>query len=451
MIRRLIGFGFISKFIEAFCGILAIGLITNMASPEEIGRFVVIHSFLLLLSPLIDAGLTEAYLRSRDQTQYRKSAYYTINLCISLIAAILLILFSLVVHTQSVDFALYHGTVLALTIFLTGLTRQDQAHLLKEERFNALYMINIVSQISGVFYLYIIFESEKYTERALSERFFIISAVASVLFLSGRKQRLSIVRVSMETIREDLKFSLSILTNRITSGLSLSIDKYIIGLLYGTQVLGVYSIGIQIARLLDSLIRMTLTNIYFPIMSNRNFNYLGWIRSNNTFYALITLGVVFFQVLFPMSINFLMSEKWLPLSEYATTFGIYGLGIVLSGLCSYNSMIRNELFRLSKLNVLNVLIIVIIYLSSRLFNVEFGAALQLVAITNVVYWMASLFYMNRQLFQGTKSIFFGGASTALVISGLINPIYFYQSLLITTTYLVISLMAVYILITEKLI
>lgn len=288
MNQRKVGaaLGYVSFFISNIVGLIYAPYMLRLMGQSEYGLYGVANSLTDYLS-LLNFGIGGAYLRfySRCKSQndlegeYRLNGAYFLIFCVLSVMVLLgggiMLLFidALVeqsftpVELQRMQIILLLGTVnMAFTFLISVFNMTLQAH----ERFVYIRasqtVFSIINPIVNVFVLYYGGRSVAISVTCLVLT--LISYIIHILYsIKVIDFRMSFKGIQLSYFKEILLFSGFLFLNSITEQITMSTDSIIIGSIWGTVAVSVYTVGAQFKHYFTSF-SVAISSVFSPRINN---------------------------------------------------------------------------------------------------------------------------------------------------------------------------------------
>lgn len=304
----------------------------RLAGPEDAGDYALAATFIGVLTPMAEAGLSQAVVSSRTLNSRQFGALFRINfgICLAAIAGLFL--------TGSSIAAWYERPALAgllplmgMALLFTPLGAQYGALLSREMRFDDAAKIQVGSGGAG-FLLVAFLAWNGWGPWAMAWGFVVRSALASlgcwwvardVFSLSWKETS------SWKELRPLLRFGLFDLSARWADFLANWLDKLIVGKWLGAATLGFYNLAFTIGTIPTARIGYVVTRVSFPLFAKAGDN----MDLREQIFQKTTRNVVL--ILYPAYLTmFLFAEElirllyganWQPAVPLLQAFGAAGL------------------------------------------------------------------------------------------------------------------------------
>lgn len=325
----LIGIGSIGSKLIVF---LMLPLYTSTLSSKEYGVSDLILVTINLLTPILTLVINEATLRFALDKELEKNQVFTIGLSINIIGGIFLfILVPLLNFLPPLSlyrkyFILYYFSYVFynfISNFMIGIGKISMYTILNIFQTLLLTVGNIVVLIFlklGIkgYLLVFIFS-------------YFISIILLFLIGKGYKYIISPLKIKKSILKEMLKYSTPMIPNTLSWWVNNSVDKYLITLICGVGVNGIYSIAYKIPTILSIFISIFMSAWRLSAVDNfgsqesQNF-YNEVYRKLESFIIMITAGVILINKILAkiLYINeFYSAWKYVPILILA--FAFHGL------------------------------------------------------------------------------------------------------------------------------
>ncbi len=306
-----------------------IGLVLIRIIDAQYFGIVGIMSFYMMLGNMLVSFSISNYLIQKPQIRNEDfSSSLWINLFLSIFAYLLILIFSEDIasyfNNNSISFFI---KIYSLNIILSGLSVVQIADLSRKMNFKLLTKINLVGLlVSGIGA--IILSVMNYGLWALVIFQLLNTFVVFVLLWLVNRWEYGFV-LSLEAVRNILRFSFSIhLVNSINT-LYTEIYSLIIGKLFNANQLAYYLRGKHTAEVMPQQFSNSLLKVLLPVMSNLQFDKYGLIKTYHK--VLMLTGLINIPVLAFLAANghtifiLLYTEKWLSAVIFYQLFCVEGM------------------------------------------------------------------------------------------------------------------------------
>jgi len=328
-------FSLSNKTLQLFITIASLAILGRLLTPEDFGLFAIVLATQAIFTPVLDLGLTPAFIKLEHVDQGAYNTFFTLNFAFGLLNTSFLI-----VVAPFLSFYYHNPVLLPLTmvfassILLRALSQQRLASLTREKRFDKLMGVNIGSILIG-------------TVVAVACAFMgfgvwalVIKAIISSLFINIGARfafRYHYRLVGLTTIRQyasSIRLGAEIVISRLFAGALLYLDKLIFAKFFSIADLGQYTKAIQLTYMPDSNIRMALSTPALAHISRQDKE--KNIESYRIFCNVIILVAGFPCVLLILLgdwiLPWLMGPQWIQGGQYAQILGVWGIGEIMYGM-----------------------------------------------------------------------------------------------------------------------
>jgi len=315
--------------------LVSAGILGRLLTPIEFGLFAIVLAIERLVKPLMDFGLTPAFLKSEDDGQATCNLFFTLNVMTG--GAMMLFLLGAGgvlswVYGKPILFAL--STALAISALLTACANQPIMVLSRQCRFEMVSLVRVGSMLGGQF---VAIGMAAYGRgvwslagRALTQAVFFLLLAHIIVRRGYRLVGFSQIRAQIHHVA----FGGQIVASRLINGARLAMDRLLISGFYGTRIVGFYDRALMLAWLPDSRIRATLA---LPILAHlargeqrdlsEPYRLLVTSLSLTVGFACLVLTVVGDRLL-----PWLMGPQWLVGGVFLQILGLWGFAKLLHGV-----------------------------------------------------------------------------------------------------------------------
>jgi len=351
---RAVSGGFVtvgSQAAKFALNLISAAVLARLVTPEEFGVVGMVLAVTVYLGLFKEAGLSTATIQRDKVTQAQVSNLFWINVALSgLVAALSVVLAPLVAWFYRDSRIVDVMVALSFTFVLTGSTVQHNALLVRQMRFRAIAIIEILSLLAGII-----------TGASMALLHFgywslvgmqlCIAASALVLTWGISQWRPSLPRRGTG-VAPLLKFGAHLTASDLVGRLAARADGLLIGRYFGAAPLGLYSrANILLARPLEQILS-PISAVVIPVLSRLQSDpdryRQTYLRAYDTL-ALITLpcAALFFVLAEPLVLLILGSD-WRDAAPLFAGFALVAVTLPLSvaGSWLYLSQGRgSDLFR----------------------------------------------------------------------------------------------------------
>ncbi len=381
----------------------SLAILGRLLTPEDFGLMGIILAAFALFLPLLDMGLTPAFIKLAEVDEDASNAFFTLNLylgifitiCLGITAPILAFIYNRAVLLPLM-------LVFAISVVIKSLSQQPLAVLTRERRFDKIMIVNLTALIVD-------------TCTVIIGAFFGLGVWALILrslvnagtgcLMAHRLARQDYKIVGIKTIgqyKQSFRFGGEIVISRLVGGMLLSLDKLIFGKFFSVETLGAYTRAFQLAIMPDSNIRTSLSS---PALSHLarvdgDRHRAAYLIMCNVILFVAGLPCLVFIVIGDWILPWFMGYQWSEAGIYLQVLGIWGLGRLFQGLSVIIHLNETSIRNLIKFNVISLLILIAPLVAAYKGFGPFEFILAL-SVGNIVYW---LFVIMKTLYVFTDSV-----------------------------------------------
>jgi len=250
----------ISNFSSRILVFLMVPLYTSVLSTEEYGNYDLVHTTILMLTPILSVNITECVFRfSINAKLLEKKRIFSICLKYVLIAIFLFISGTLVVMNVTEIALLREYYIEFVLMFTVSIIHQLIAQFAKGiDDIKGIAIAGILGTLTMViFNIYFLL----WVQLGLQGYFYaniLASAIPTIyLFLHGKMYQY--IQVSKENLyvseqeREMLKYGAPLVVNNLSWYINNASDRYVVTLICGVAVNGIYSVAYKIPAILNAV------------------------------------------------------------------------------------------------------------------------------------------------------------------------------------------------------
>ena len=349
-----------AEFLSFLLRIGSIAILARLLLPEDFGLLAMVTALTVFAERFKDFGLGDATVQAKDITRDQVSALFWINLGICLSIALFVGCMSTVIAWFYGDSRLTYITlVIGSTFVFSGIIIQHQALLRRNFQFRTLATIQIssitLSIIVAIIMAYMGFGYWALVGREFSRAAFVcIGTWISCPWVPNLPNR------NVE-VKQFVSFGKNITGFNLVHFFSRSVDKILIGKLYGPSMVGLYNNAHQFISLPISQIQFPVNTVALPALSALQTNPLGfrtYYQNMLRFVIFICMPVVVFLCIFAdVLIPLLLGPKWIdaiPIFQVLTIGALIEPVIHTTGPAMVACGKSKEYFRLGLFNALSL-------------------------------------------------------------------------------------------------
>ena len=81
-----------TKAIETILSLVLLAILARLLEPKDFGIFAIVLAVQALLQPLVDMGLTSAYIKSKNPTSELQNSFFTLNIMLGVFNVLVLLI-----------------------------------------------------------------------------------------------------------------------------------------------------------------------------------------------------------------------------------------------------------------------------------------------------------------------------------------------------------------------
>lgn len=383
-ILRLIGMFFI------------LGIYGRYISPEDIGIFAVIFISYQIFLPFLEGGLINSYLKSKSDKGFL-AKLHSLNIILALLVSVFLLCIRPIleiIFNTNLNIGSY--LLFLLFIFFTSITVQRRAYLLKNKKFDKIFIAEILGfLVGGVFSIYLAVNGWGYD--AIIFRFLIEAIIIFLVYNFFFSIKLYMSKLDFNNNEKNLViYGLKIAVSRFTTGITSSLDRILVGIVFSSAQLGFYFYSKNLVSMPDQLIRTSLTNPILPYIAKLDeINSYEELQKIAIFLSIIlSTSLAVLVVYGDIFIELLMGQAWKEFGANFQILGFFGISLIIKGwltIIFINNMKMNVWNRilLAEFMLLSIILLGCIYISVSM-N-EFVVA---ISTYFFIFWSICYVYLN---------------------------------------------------------
>lgn len=318
---------FISRFSQMLVQFVVTIILSRLLIPDDFATIGILTVFILLCNIIVESGFGQALIRKFDVSQTDYSSVFFFNLLLSIVIYVVLFLLSDIIASY------FHNEVLSpaskivfITIILNALTVVPNAILSRNLSYKKIAIVNLVavfiSAICGIATALL-----NWGVFALVAQMITFSLTSTILFILVTKWRPSRC-FSFMSIKQMLRFSMSLLGTGIIITLFNNLITLLIGRFYSKTELGYYTQ----AKKLEDVPSQSITSIIQGV----SYSAIAKVQRDDSLIKIAYKKVLFqnVYVVFPIMmfclisadylIPFLYGEQWFKSIPLFKILCIYG-------------------------------------------------------------------------------------------------------------------------------
>lgn len=394
-------------------------VLARLLSPEEFGVLGMAMVFIGISNALVDVGFSSAIVNKQDVSQLQLSTVFYVNLGLSIF------LFSLF-FILSPNISAFFGVtslenvvkVLAFVFVFNAFGQVQRSILTKNMRFDSITKISVIALIlSGISAII----SSIY---GLGIWALVIQQLSLALFTSLLLWIFSSWKpaflFSLSSIKELFQYGINLFGATVINNLFLRVDSLIIGKLFSSSTLGLYSRSLSFQNIINTLSTNGL-NVLFPAFSKMQEDLPRLQSSFTKIFSVVSLISVilsgFFWLVAQPLFLILLGDKWALSAGYFQILMVVGFVYPCSVIMvqTIKAMGRSDIFL--RLDIYKKLMILPVYLFLFFFNITLF--LWGMAVVSILSLGLNMFYIKEVIqvsFISTLKIL---ATHCLVIGSLV--------------------------------
>lgn len=312
-------------------------ILARLLMPEDFGCIGMLTIFLAISEVFIDGGFATALIQKKNTTQEDYSTIFYWNIIVSSFFFLLLQLCA----PYIADF--YHMPqlcpimrVLSVVLIINGFTVVQTNILTKKLSFQLIAKIRLFAAFIAMS-VAILAAYLGMGVWSLVLNSILSALIGSILFWFYNKWRPTL-GFSRKSFKELFPFGGIMLLSNIANSLFEHLQGLVIGRLYTSRDLGLYSQSKRLDQIVTSSLSSVVTQVSFPVLAqvaDDNKRLVNAIRKNivATTYIIFPLQVLLITVAEPLILT-LFTDKWAEAIPYYQIMCIYGMFISLNAINS---------------------------------------------------------------------------------------------------------------------
>lgn len=379
-------------------------VLARLLSPEEFGVLGMAMVFIGISNALVDVGFSSAIVNKQKVSQLQLSTVFYVNLGLSIF------LFSLFFLLSSNISAFFGVTslenvvkVLAFVFVFNAFGQVQRSILTKNMRFDSITIISVIALIlSGI--SAIISSIYGLGIWALVIQQLSLAIFTSLLLWIFSSWKPSFM-FSLSSITDLFKYGINLFGATVINNLFFRIDSLIIGKLFSSTSLGLYSRSLSFQNLINTLSTNGL-NVLFPAFSKMQDDLPRLQSSFIKIFSIVSLISVilsgFFWLIAQPLFLIMLGDKWILSASYFQILMVVGFVYPCSAIMVHTikAMGRSDIFL--KLDIYKKLIMLPVYIILYFFNITLF--LWGMTLVNLVSLGLNMFYLEKVIQVNSSAI-----------------------------------------------
>jgi PST family polysaccharide transporter len=318
----------ISNGTAACVNFVATIVLARLLAPEEFGLFAMVVAITGFARSFIELGLGTVTVQKNELTHEEVSSLFWLNVGFGVASMATIAALSPIVAWFYGDQRLFTVCLALSTIFIwAGLTVQHRSLLERQMQFGYMGVAYVSASVMGAF-VGIGLAIHGTGVWALVAREVVTAAWYAVATwaLCGWKPRMPRLTA---TVRANLRFGADLSAFGILHYLTVSVDRVVIGRIWGATALGLYTRAVSLAMMPIDHIRMTVLGVGLAPLSalqNDDERYRRFYAALVSAMSLLYMPVVTFLIVEPETVvRLLLGERWLGAAPLLRIFAMSGL------------------------------------------------------------------------------------------------------------------------------
>jgi O-antigen/teichoic acid export membrane protein len=257
-----------STIVLALVGIIKISVLARFLDAADFGLMALVTFLLGFMDLFMDMGLTSAILHRQEISKNEYASLYWINIIFSFI------LFALISLSSPLIGAFYNESqllvlipIMAISIMLSALGRQFKTIEQKQLNFKYIAITNIVGAAIGLI-VSIVAAMKGFGVYALVYGALVQYAISNgIYFVNGLRVSGLIFRFKYLEIKPFLKIGIFQVGGQVANYFNRDLDILLIGKLFGSEILGAYSLAKQLVQRPMQISNPIISNVASPVLA----------------------------------------------------------------------------------------------------------------------------------------------------------------------------------------
>ncbi|WP_040978348.1 lipopolysaccharide biosynthesis protein [Oceanobacillus jeddahense] len=380
-------------------------ILARLLVPEHFGLLGMIMIFVALSQTLVDSGFSQSLIREKTVSKLDYSTVFIFNIIFSIVIFLLIYFIApLVSNFYNEPQITSILRVIGLVVFFQAISIVPKTILTRKVDFKAQAKASVISSISsGV--IAIVMAYAGFGVWSLVFRIIIQKMIESFMLIYINRW-IPTFKFSMSSFKRFFGFGWKLLVSSLIDTFYMNIYYVIIGKMYTTRDLGLYTNSRQLKDAINNGITQSIQRVTYPVLSS--------IQSKEAelkqgFKKLIKLtSYVFFPVMLGIAaiansfLILLLGQKWEGAVFY---FQLLCISSILFPLQAINLNIlkvkgRSDLFL--RLEIIKKVLVTIALLVTILLNLGVASFIVTAIITAHISLLINTYYSGKEIGYGTK-------------------------------------------------
>lgn len=404
----------VGQAIRCSIQIISIIILSRLLGPSIIGLFALLMVVVAFGEVIRDSGLSSAVIQAKHVTQSQLSNLFWINCFIGAILAGLCVAIAPVIASFYGKPELFAPCAVIGAVFLFGgLGTQFRAQMSRDLKFTAISAIDVVAAVAGVV-VAVSLAVAGFGVWALVAQQIVIAVVAASLNAVAARWKPSMPSRRSGT-RQLLTYGWHVGLTQIVNAIARNVDTVVIGRIFGTALLGIYSRAFDFMRIPLNQLSTPATNVAFPVLSRLREDVDRYNRyvliGQRALVHIVGFLFVFAISIAPIWIDIALGSEW---QGVASLYQILAVGALAqaAGFATYWVFLsKGKSKETLQLALATRTVLVLSVLGGSTFGV-YGVAIGY-SVTIVLTWPFGLYWLHRacrevptlQMFQQALAIY----------------------------------------------
>ena len=328
----------IHKFASVFLGFVSGIVLARLLTPHDYGVIGMLTIFLAVCNTFIDGGFGSALIQKKRPTDidYSTILYWNIGLSIFLYV-VLFFCAPLIAHFYNLPLLSDVLRVQGIILIINAARIVQRNQLRKRLEFKKVAIINLSSHVVALLAtIYLAWKG--WGVWSLVAQQLLLGALSTLLYWVTAKWR-PVLIFSIESFKELFSFGGFVLLSNLFNTLCNNIQGLLIGKVYNSSTLGLYSKAKGLEIHSSTFISGVLDQVSYPVLSEAQDDkakMVGILKRFTSMSAYFTFPFMLLLILLAQPIFlFLYSERWLASVPYFQLLCLAGIAICLQNINYY--------------------------------------------------------------------------------------------------------------------
>lgn len=393
-----LAFKFFEKISVKALGLIISVVLARILSPDDFGVVAVLMAVVAIAQSIVDSGLSTALVQAKNVDKKDYSTIFYISMGIAVVLYTLLyFLAPLIAAFYDIPQYITHFRVVLLILVFYALNSIQGAMLTRDLKFFEMFLLQLISSvISGA--LGIVLAILGFGIWSLVVYYLSSSVIVCIAYFFVTKW-IPKHGFSKTKAKKLFGFGFKLFLSGILTSIFANIRTFIIGKVFSTKQLGLYSRGEQIPSIISTTVDSTFNSVMLPVFSREQDNVKSIytkLKRTISLNSYLNFPMMFglYAVSYPL-VYVMFGEKWLMCVPYLKVLSLANLTVSIMPPCLVAIKSMGYSGKILKLETVRRIIMLAILAVSLLFK-------SLIAVA--IGWLLSTFVDLIVVLFSTKRV-----------------------------------------------